>query len=369
MPMKVVLDTNVYTSDKARNRQEFTTLGNLCMTGHVELVLPFIVKREFETQLDVDATELVTKFERASKRLAGGPIPEDIRADLDSVIAKVKTRKDEVVGSYKGSFSAWLQKHAVIELELAETQAMAAMKSYFVGGPPFKSLKNRDDIPDAMIYQSLIDLASQEPLVFVSKDVNLGQSLSKIAEVTHYKDLNGLIASDAVQAILAEKETEELLARLQRLSSAAENPLTDFVSEHGGENLAGTSFQSASIPGDDREAYIYMFGNLDSVELDWTEAAYHGDRIFVVPFSGEGHFNINYYVPKWDVVDIEHRGASYSVHNDYVVEADEEALIFVTGTLRIKVSADYTPDSDIEDEIEEMTIDSTDTPILAEDAQ
>lgn len=371
MPLKVVLDTNVYSSDKFRLGQDFKTLGGLCQNGHVEVMLPYIVKREFETQLDTNAAEIMAGFEKFSKRTVGGPIPADLRTELDALIAKFKARKQEIVQSHRVHFDAWRHDHAVHDLAFDGVHAAAAMENYFTAGPPFQLAKNREDIPDAMIYQDILKVAADGPVVVICKDKKLTKAVVNIANVTHYPDLNGFIASAEVQAIIAQQEAANnaanLLQRLKDFTAIVPNLLTEFVSDHGGEQLAGTRFSSRSIPGDDREAYIYMFGSLYDIEFDWGGATYHGDLVFVVPFGAEGIFNINYFVPKWDVHEIESRGGSYRYHNDYVVEADEEAELWVTGMLRIKVSDRYTPEDDLEDVIEEMSIDSVDEPCLVED--
>ncbi|QNN76821.1 DUF4935 domain-containing protein [Pseudoxanthomonas mexicana] len=371
MPLKVILDTNVYTSDRFRQGQGFKTLSTLCTNGHTEVLLPHIVKREFETQLDANAAKVIAEFEKASKQLARGPIPKDLRAELDTLREKFKTRKPEVIGSHAASFAEWQQAHGVSELALNGDHAVAAMLNYFTGGPPFKSAKKRDDIPDALLYQQVVDLAQQGPIVFVCKDATLSASVGGIANITHYADLNSFVASPQIQAVIAQQEAAEnatkLLQRLKAFAADLPNALTEYVSDHGAEDLASTHFSSPSIPGDDREAYIYMFGSLYDIEFDWDSASYHGDMVFVVPFSGEGEFNITYYVPKWDVEEIDNRGGSYSYHNDYVVEADEEAALWVNGRLRIKLADDYQPGDELEDAIEELTIDEVDPPVLVED--
>lgn len=180
MPIKVVLDTNVYSSDKFRLGQGFKTLGVLCKNGHVEVLLPYIVKREFETQLQANATEIVAGFEKFGKRLARGPIPEDLRGELDGLLAKLKARRKEVVGSHGAYFSAWLKEYAVTELTLSGEHAVAAMESYFSAGPPFQSAKRREDIPDAMIYQAVVSSAGEGPIVFVCNDQKLASAISEI---------------------------------------------------------------------------------------------------------------------------------------------------------------------------------------------
>lgn len=371
MPLQVILDTTVYAGDKFRLGQGFKTLSALCTNGHIELLLPQVVRREFHTQLDTNAAKVMTEFEKATKQMANGPIPADLRAELDTLRGKFKVRKQEVVDSHATSFAAWRHANEVQDLPLDPAHALAAMDNYFTAGPPFKSIKNREDIPDALLYQQIIDLAQQSPIIFISGDENLCSSMTDIGNITRYKDLNSFVASPEVQNLISQQQAAAnaaiILERLRAVASKPNNFLSEYVSEHGGEDLASTHFSSPSIPGDEREAYIYTFGNLYDIKFDWDDATYHGDMVFVVPFTGEGEFNITYYVHKSEVEEIEERGGSYSAHNDYVVEADEEASLWVKGMFRIKISDTYQPEDDLGDTIAELSIDEVDPPILVED--
>lgn len=371
MPLRVVLDTNVYSSDKYRLGQGFKTLGRLCKDGHAELLLPFIVRREFETQLDVNAAEALSSFEKSCKKLANSPIPADLRASLDELVCTFKARRQDVLDSHSLNFSEWMLEHDVEERPLNGEHAVAALENYFNIGPPFKALKVREDIPDALLYQEVAHLAKDQPLIFICNDTKLVEAIAGVPNIRHFSDLNGFLASEAVQEVVAlgaATDAQDLLVRLKQFAAAGDSALSTYVSDHGAEDLAGTYFTSPSLPGDDREAYIYMFGSLDNVDFDWDNATYHGEMVYVVPFAGLGEFNITYYVPKWDVEQIEQRGGSYSYHNDYVVEADEEATLQVTGTLRIKIADDYKVGDDLDEAIEALSIDEVDSPTLVEDA-
>jgi len=394
MPLRVVLDTNIFRSDIFRRSQEFKTLGHLCTAGKIEIVLPEIVRREFETQLQADGDEALTKFNKAASELLERAVPADIKAAVDDLVKNLGARKEEVAQAPIASFGDWTKVHGVKHLPLSGEHAVAAMAAYFTAGKPFKAAKERKDLPDAMIYQSLLQLVAEGPLVLVCYDGRLKEACGSVDGVTVYQNLKELIASDAVQTLIVEDEapkkaTQEaevhstaiasswmeaevfspkaIIEGLKRLSLKDPNALTSYVSSHGGESLASTTFNSPSIPGDDREAYIAMFGDLDEVEFEWEQAAYHGNSIYIVPFHATGYFNISYYVPKWDVEQIESRGGSYHQHNDYVVEAEEEAELHVSGALRIVVAGDYQAGDEIENAIEDLEIDSVDSPMLAED--
>jgi hypothetical protein len=408
MPLRIILDTNIFRGDIFRQSQGFKTLSHLCKVGQIELVLPDIVRREFETQLGADDADAVAKFKKAAGELLERAMPVDIKNAIDELLKELEAKKAEVVQASAVSFVAWTKEHAVKDLPLSGDQALAAMDAYFNAGKPFKAAKERKDLPDAMIYQSLLQLATEGPLGLVCSDGKLSEACSSIDGVTVYQNLKELIASETVQTLIVQGEAPKkavqeaeaqptatadswmeadvipsltqdaqllqvgqnikaIIEGLRQLSLKDQNALTSYVSSHGGESLASTTFHSPSIPGDDREAYIAMFGELNDVQFEWEQAAYHGNSIYIVPFQAAGYFNISYYVPKWDVEEIESRGATYSEHNDYVVEAEEEAELSISGALRVVVAVDYQSGDEIENAIEDLEIDSVDSPMLTED--
>lgn len=394
MPLRVVLDTNIFRSDTFRRSQEFKTLGHLCTAGKVEIVLPEIVRREFETQLHTDGADALAKFKKAASELLERTVPAEIKAAIDDLVKNLEAKKEEVAQAPTASFDEWTKEHGVKDLPLSGDHALAAMDAYFTAGKPFKAAKDRKDLPDAMIYQSLLQLAAEGSLVLVCTDGRLKEACSSVDGVTVYQNLKELISSDVVQTLIVEDEAPKktahdaelqatanatswaeaevfspkaIIEALKQISLKDSNALTSYVSSHGGESLATTTFNSPSIPGDDREAYVEMFGNLENVKFEWEQAAYHGNSVYIVPFQATGDFIISYYVPRWDVEQLESRGASYRQHNDYVVEAEEEAELSVSGALRVVVERDYQAGDELEDAIEELEIDSVDSPILAED--
>ena len=346
-----------------------------------------IVRREFETHLHAEDAKAADNFKKAAKDLLKRPVPADIKAAIDNVVKNLEARTDEVAQVSTASFDAWTKENGVEDMPLSGNHVLAAMNAYFTAGKPFKTVKERENLPDAMIYQSLLQLVAEGPLVLVSFDGNLSKACTNVDDLTVYKTLQKLIASDAVQTLIIEDEAPKkaiqeaeiqymhmsqsikaIIERLKHLSCEYKNVLTSYISSNVGESLATTIFKSPSIPGDDREAYILSSDVLDEVNFEWEQAVYHGNSIYMVPFQAIGYFYIRYYVSKWDVKDIENRGAIYSEHNDYLVKAEEDAQLSISGALRILIASNYQANDELEDAIGELKIDSVDSPLLAEDA-
>ena len=59
---------------------------------------------------------------------------------------------------------------------------------YFAGDPPFKSLKSRDDIPDAFIFQQIKKISESGLTYIVSNDKNLTKECSKLSNTVVFNE-------------------------------------------------------------------------------------------------------------------------------------------------------------------------------------
>ncbi len=366
--MKIILDTNIFTRDKARKMQNFTTLARLCAAGQIDLIVPYMVKREFETQLDVYAGDLTTRFKKSAKELLGGPAPREFLDAVKSAVEMFEKQQQTIVNSYRNDFNLWLINCQATEHAIGLHHVQAALESYFTGSEPYRSAKSREDIPDGLIYQAIEEFASTGTVAFVSADKQISSAAKKLRSVSHYKDLSTFIASKEIQDLIADLDNARFESITDMLVGMLDdNPLVGFLVDRGGEKLPGTYLHSYSIPSDDKEAYIESFGDLEHVELNWADLIYHGGMVYTIPFKAFGTFDISYYVSNYEIHRVEERGGSFSIHNDYVVEAHESTNLRVSGTLRFQISHDLSPDDPIEDAIEKISVDAFDEPMLLED--
>jgi PIN domain len=380
MPIRVVLDTNVYTNDKLRRSEPFKSLGRLLKTGDLKLILPFIVMREFQTQLRASNSDDIANLLKSGRALIDRGIPDDLKTALQVLLLKFADRQEQVEGHAQSEFDHWLAENAVAQHGLSADLSKKAMEAYFTGQAPLVSPKDRKHIPDSFLYQALAELAAEGAVCFVSHDNQLREHCAKIVKVEVFESLTKFIAAEQVQSLIVEEEVSQSSDRastsgskknvLKRLQHYAEiNPhIKTYVAEHGAEMVAGTTFRSRSIPGNDQEAYVQMFGHLDDIELSWDEAVYMGDSTFVVPYAGTGEMLIEYYLNKADTWQVEDRHVSLTDHNNHVWEVQENCSVTIHGVLSIELDEDFESVLDIAEALQDLEIDSIESVCLEEDA-
>lgn len=406
MAIQVVLDTNIFFNDKTRQSAPFITLSRLCKRKEVQVMLPHVVVREYQTQLRKRCADDVKAVLDSSRSLLAHGVPDGVREPLEAMVDRVKAQQEDLLAGAHGAFDQWVVDNAVVVMPLSLAQTEKAMEAYFTGKPPFPTPKERKHIPDSFVYQVLVESIAAGPINFVCHDHHLRDQAAKIDGVTVYEKLTDFIATKEVQALLsapdgpkvvavdfsknvavvegwmeAEVITKEQLAKeaeaaehvkkiLAQLEQFAKDDplLRDHVIENGAALLANTSFQSKSIPGDDHEAYVQAYGPLTSnVRFFWNEAVFMGDSTYVVPYKGTGEMLIDYYLHKGDLWQVEDRGVSLTDQNRNVFAVQEERAVTVRGNLTVVLEDGFTPGDDLAEAVSDLWIDTIEAAHLAED--
>ena len=173
----VVIDAEVLRRDAARTRGAFRALGHLATAANVRIHVPEVARQEFltaqEQSIDDEFREAISALKQARSRLR-----RDHHEVLDNAIEQLKSAKGEAKRRVRNSFSSWIETNHVVIDPISSHHGSRVMEAYFQGAPPFRAAKHRDDIPDAFIYQSINDIATDgRDLVFITGDSRLRRSL------------------------------------------------------------------------------------------------------------------------------------------------------------------------------------------------
>ncbi len=74
----VVLDTNIFSSDRRRNSGAFRAFARLCKGGKVKLHVPFVVRNEFLSQQKQEVRKLLKDFRRIAHELSTITLHDEI---------------------------------------------------------------------------------------------------------------------------------------------------------------------------------------------------------------------------------------------------------------------------------------------------
>lgn len=210
--MRVSLDTNVLHQEGYMS-QSMRLLQRVINASSLQLVLSEIVFREYETKRIADLSakaqsikdnirEIAKIFSRSGEEVAS-------LTDFDKEFTKVLPGLQNCLNE---TSERWLRDFKVSLLSPNPNIYEKVWDDYFSGKGAFKRLKNRDDIPDAIIGKSLEELIDDgKPLVFICKDGQLKEYMSKFPQVQVYAELNEFIRSAEFEKILSDLDARDMI--------------------------------------------------------------------------------------------------------------------------------------------------------------
>lgn len=334
----IVADSNIYRADPRREKAAFKALARLAQGRHVTLHIPEIVKREFLSQEEALHEKCAGEIHGAVRSLGHRPLDPAVAAE----VKKISDDNADLVAKLKAAaakeFSDWGRSISAVEHPLDPSHGGKMLDAYFGGAAPFKQKKNRNDIPDAFVWQAIEDLARvHNPLYVVSGDGGIRQPLEGKPGIVVFGSLEDLIASAPIQALVQQHNVSaNLLAMMALLpgetafiAGVIESPLVDEL--HG-----------KMVGDDDSEPTISGVGEPQDLELEVNDAVDHGNGLAVVPFRCRVECMVEFGIDKSDyyLLDEEEAdGIGISELNDHRFLAEEDRMVLVEGSLSIQVDA------------------------------
>jgi hypothetical protein len=200
--VRVAIDTSALRRDARLSSAPMEALARSAEKGHVEILIPYVVAKEFTTTPS-SKIESLAELRKTLKNLK-----QNLPSELHAFVAEFETRTagefDALEAAAKHRFDEWQARTGAIIVQPAADHAAKVMEKYFAGAPPFGSVKARTDIPDAFIVEVILDLASQDPLFAVAEDSRVADALKKAPDITVFKTIRKLLVSDEFAEALAD---------------------------------------------------------------------------------------------------------------------------------------------------------------------
>jgi hypothetical protein len=340
----VVFDTSIYRGKPRLDSPEFKALGYLAKNGCACIHVPYIVKHEFESYL---YHEHVKKIDKTISSLSGliahkkanGLVPE-----LSQSLETIKENKEELYEETKEEFSEWLDSVGAITYDFSDTEAQDALNAYFYGKAPLKQPKNKNDIPDSFIYQSVKSLHGKygDSLHFVVNDGNL-RSACNADGVIAYEALSDFIAIDEAKACLKNALIEEnkgtVFQHLLQFSQANADKILDQIETL----LLGDEYRlisGDSVPGESNEIYVssvdkpHSLNIVDSVE-------HYGEGLFVLYFTAVVEFIYEFAVYRSEAFDLDRKKYYLEYLNGHYFNVETTDEFRFTGRLELEYGGDF----------------------------
>jgi hypothetical protein len=336
----VLLDTSIYRSDPPRRRAAFQTLTALCEAREITLHVPSIVKREFVSHLANKTEALLAETLVRVKKLRKAGAANDTRQMVSTAVTALEGLNGKYAEFVQESFDAWLnQTHATVH-EVQPECVNDVLDRYFSGDLPFKQVKNRDDFPDAFIWQIVSDVAGQhDALIAVVADTNLREAISSIPKVEVFESLEAFIESERVQqlfaAAFAQIHADEILRAFESDNTFMNQGLLDGINATVVDEVT-LNFR------DDEESRIVDVSKIINSRFDFGQAQYYGENTFRIPFEAEGEATLDYFLLKTSYYEMpDEESDSLGIEdpdwNPSYMWVSELRTLAISGTLSISI--------------------------------
>lgn len=209
----IALDTSILHSEGLSSRN-MRLLTRLALAGELAIFIPELVAREFVSKYVAEAQEKLGAAHLAltdlRRKLGRGEGASDEIAELLSQTTRIRGGLAEML---KHDFESWVRASKVKLLKFNPRDIDTVLDGYFDGTGPYKTVKSREDIPDAIIACCISALTRmRSPLHVAVTDKRLNQHVSTIEGVRAYKGLRDFLTTAEVSRIVAVLDQKEGIA-------------------------------------------------------------------------------------------------------------------------------------------------------------
>lgn len=352
--INLVLDTSILRNDPQRKKAAFKTISRLSVSEKLRLHIPYFVKEEFISQEINEYLKHIGQIKSAVSALNRRPLPKDKISLLDNLLRNIEPFENDIAEYVNSAFNEWVKESRVETHQIEPHHGKRVAQSYFEGSFPFREKKRRDDIPDAFIWESILDLLSEhETICVISADKGILKACRKQEKIIEFSSLDDFVASEVCQSLLKEHYGKENSRNFVELIIDNSDIVKEAIGLHLVDDLAGKMIHSYELAGEEDEATVLSVGEPQDIELFPEDSEYYGEGLIVLPFSLEVECLLYYSLFKADFYILDDERAekiSISELNDHFFDAEEDYNLRVEGVLSIQVKAESLEMPEIEDE-------------------
>lgn len=341
----LTMDTSGTGGNRDISHASFKALQRLVTANQISIHIPYVVKREVETQ---DYKKYIDKYESALsgiEKLDKMNKKADIQQAISGINNHLKALEEAIKNDADSRSKLWFEMLSAQYYEIDETQAKQAFEAYFLGTAPLTEPKDRKDIPDSFVCRGIEKIKTNtEHLHLIVKDKKVANTFKNNSNYTIYEDITVFIESNDIKNKLKglDKLNNLITNSIQFIENLEKNNPTieSYLSSNIGENIIGKTICDSSIPDDNNGATINSYGEPENIHLDFTNPIYYGEDQIGIKYELEINVSAEFYIYKSDYYSILEEGRRISVSdcNDHYFEAEDEFNLKVTGIISIKLN-------------------------------
>jgi hypothetical protein len=339
----VVLDTNIFSADRKREKTAFRALERLGSKGKLQLHVPYFVREEFLSQQRESLKSAFSKIDDSLKTLTDVAGDKRVLQFVEETKKRLTIIRDEAKAYVGKEFNSWVRGILAKEYGIAHDHGARVAVDYFNGTPPFKTPKNRNDLPDNFIWQTILDVKKQvNRLHIVVNDGQLRETAKADKGLIVYKDLTDFMNTDVCQEALKEITDEPLLInnmeRILEILSDNEREIQNMIETDIIEAIIGQRFTDELLPDEETKAEVVEARPPSLVMMHLASADYYGENEIGIEFEAHMDCIVEYALYKGHLERAKRRIAVED-RNEYYFGIKEPFELESHGVLQLKPDA------------------------------
>lgn len=299
----LMIDSSIIRQTPKLNSPLFKQIIKYTRIGVFNLYISEIIEKEYLTWIQKEAQDAYDSVDKASKSLNkffNKPKINELELHINMTACFARNEFNETLKSIIANWNKFKEETNVTIVPIGNGHGKLVMDAYFDGSAPFKSKKNRSDIPDAFIYYSLLDLLREhDKVIFVSQDKEFCDRISN-KNITVFNNLAELFNHDEYK--LSEKYFNELPKKRQKdylfqyykdeiiKKARLQIVISDLISDLENE-------YRLKIIGN----YKSEFSSVESIQLDYNKINNISPNTYLVPFSAKVEYTVSSEATKEDL--------------------------------------------------------------------
>lgn len=284
----VIIDTSILRKHISLNTPEFDLLAELSRINAIKFKIPEMVDNEFQSQKIAEIESHYNKILTALKHLQNKNQSRYLKIEKEH--EKFLKAKKQAVQEIENEWKRYKLEKNISIIPFSTTATNKVFKDYVEGNPPFKNIKNRNDLPDAFILQSILNLVNKKNIHFVCADTTLSESVSK-NEIKTYESIKSFLELPEVRLKINELENLSSVRTELDLIKNGEPTLSDWVSNHIKEDIPIDLYTSFGRPSKHKDKLVKIFG-IKSIKFDFNKSRLYNSKFLVIPSSIEASIEI-----------------------------------------------------------------------------
>ncbi|EKJ5775021.1 DUF4935 domain-containing protein [Campylobacter coli] len=331
-PIHLIIDTSILKASPYYKSEEYKSLEILVNKGFLKIYLPYIVENEYIEQLKEPYLINFDSIKNSLNKLKNhhSTNTKEITNIEQSIIIAENNTIENIIEDFEINFCTKLK---IEKLDIEPYCTKEVFDKYFKGSSPFKSKKNREDIPDAFIFECIRDIKNKESNTIVLVGDNRLHNACDEIGVTLFKKLKDFIECKEIQNILNEDINFLNFINYLKLNNSIEN----FLENYHVKELEYMTITSYDIPSDDNSAQIVGIYTPENVECDFEKLIHYGNKKIGIPVTFDIEvdanlyiFKADYYMNDYDFPVEDHNDHYFSAENNYFLKVESVVIVDIS---------------------------------------